>query len=66
MELFRPDEAYPERQAEEIRALQERINRGLNEVIGGQAFIKTQPLELRSLLLPSTSLVIKDPKARPR
>jgi len=63
MELFRPDEAYPERQAEEIRALQERINRGLNEVIGGQAFIKTQPLELRSLLLPSTSLVIKDPKA---
>jgi putative ATP-dependent endonuclease of OLD family len=61
MELFRPDEAHPEHQADEIRVLQERISQGLNEVIGGQAFIKTEPLELRSLLLPSTSLVIRDP-----
>jgi predicted ATP-dependent endonuclease of OLD family len=61
MELFRPDAAHPEHQADEIRVLQERISQGLNEVIGGQAFIKTEPLELRSLLLPSTSLVIRDP-----
>ncbi len=61
MELFRPDEAHPEHQAEEIRALQERITQGLNDVIGGTALIKTQPLDLRSLLLPSTSLVIRDP-----
>jgi len=30
-------------------------------VIGGMALIKTEPLELRSRLLPRTSLVIRDP-----
>jgi putative ATP-dependent endonuclease of OLD family len=62
MELFRPNEAHPERQAEEIRVLQKRINDGLNEVIGGKALIKTEQLELQSMLLPSTSLVIRDPQ----
>jgi energy-coupling factor transporter ATP-binding protein EcfA2 len=61
--LFRPDDEHPERQADEIRVLQERINRGLGEVIGGQAFIRTEAPEVRTLVLPSTSLVIRDPLA---
>jgi putative ATP-dependent endonuclease of OLD family len=60
MQLFRPDEAHPEHQAEEIRVLQGRITESLENVIGAQALIKTQPIELRNLLLPSTSLVIRD------
>lgn len=63
LQLFRPDEQHPEQQAEEIRALQARINQGLSEVIGGEAFISTEPPEIRALVMPSTSLVIKDPLA---
>lgn len=63
LQLFRPDEAHPERQADEIRLLQERINRGLSDVIGGQALIKTEPPELGSLVMPNTTLVIRDPLA---
>ena len=61
LQLFRPDPAHPDRQAAEIRALQDRINQGLNEVIGGHALIKTAPPELQSLVMPSTTLVIRDP-----
>lgn len=60
LQLFRPDPAHPDRQAAEIRALQDRINQGLNEVIGGHALIKTAPPELQSLVMPSTTLVIRD------
>ena len=63
LQLFRPDDHHPERQADEIRELQAKINRGLSEVIGGQAFIHTEPPEIRALVMPSTSLVIKDPLA---
>ena len=63
LQLFRPDELHPERQADEIRALQARINQGLSEVIEGEAFIRTEPPELRALVMPSTSLVIRDPLA---
>lgn len=63
MALFRPDEQHPERQAAEIRDLQARINQGLSDVIGGQAFIRTESPELRALVMPSTSLVIRDPLA---
>ncbi|MFM0319991.1 AAA family ATPase [Paraburkholderia nemoris] len=58
--LFRPDEANPQRQAQEVRDLQDRINRSLNEVVGGQAVIRTEAPEARSMVLPSTSLVIRD------
>lgn len=58
--LFRPDPANPHRQAQEVRDLQDRINRSLNEVVGGQAFIRTEAPELRTMVLPSTSLVIRD------
>lgn len=61
LQLFRPDPAHPDRQAVEIRALQDRINQGLNEVIGGHALIKTAPPEVQSLVMPSTTLVIRDP-----
>lgn len=61
LQLFRPDPDHPERQADEIKALQDRINRGLNDVIGGHALIKTEPPELQSLVMPNTTLVIRDP-----
>lgn len=61
--LFRPDEANPNRQAQEVRDLQDRINRSLNEVVGGQALIRTEAPELRAMVLPSTSLVIRDAQA---
>lgn len=58
--LFRPDADNPQRQAEEVRDLQDRINRSLNEIIGGHALIRTEAPELRTMVLPSTSLVIRD------
>lgn len=61
--LFRPDPANPLRQAQEVRDLQDRINQSLNEVIGGQALIRTEAPELRTMVLPSTSLVIRDAQA---
>lgn len=61
--LFRPDPANPQRQAQEVRDLQDRINQGLNEVVGGQALIRTDAPELRTMVLPSTSLVIRDIQA---
>jgi len=62
LELFRPDPQHPERQAEEIRDLQDRINERLNEVIGGIASVKTSEPDIRPMLLPSTTLVMKDHK----
>lgn len=61
--LFRPDAANPQRQAQEVRELQEQINRNLNDVVGGKALIRTEALDLRTVLLPSTSLVIQDTQA---
>lgn len=61
--LFRPDPANPQRQAQEVRDLQDRISIGLNEVVGGQALIRTDAPELRTMVLPSTSLVIRDVEA---
>lgn len=61
--LFRPDDANPNRQAQEVRDLQDRINRSLNEVVAGQALIRTEAPELRAMVLPSTSLVIRDAQA---
>ena len=63
MQLFCPDEGHPERQAQEIRDLEKSINDGLREVIGGEAKIRTESPELNTLLLPNTSLVIKDANA---
>ncbi|MCR8715071.1 AAA family ATPase [Stenotrophomonas indicatrix] len=61
--LFRPDPADPLRQAEEVRDLQDRINQSLNEVVGGHALIRTEAPDLRTMVLPSTSLVIRDAQA---
>lgn len=63
MALFRPDEADATHQAPEIRELEARINASLADVVSGQAFIRTTPLELRTLVMPSTSLLIRDPIA---
>jgi putative ATP-dependent endonuclease of the OLD family len=63
MQLFCPEEGYPERQAQEIRDLEKSINEGLREVIGGEAKIRTEAPELNALLLPNTSLVIRDANA---
>lgn len=61
--LFRPDDANPGQQAQEVRDLQDRINTSLNEVVGGKARIRTEAPELRTMVLPSTSLVIRDEHA---
>ncbi len=63
LKLFTQDDDNPNQQAQEIRDIQDRINEGLSEVIGGTALIRTEPPELRSVVMPSTSLVIKDPLA---
>ncbi len=60
LKLFRPDPEHPERQAEEIRDVEKRINDRLNEVIGGIVSIETAEPDIRPVLLPSTTLVIKD------
>lgn len=60
LDLFRPDSEHPEQQAEEIRELEGRINDRLGEVIGGIASIVTQEPDIRPILLPSTTLVIRD------
>lgn len=60
LKLFRPDPEHPELQAEEIKEIQKRINDRLNEVVSGIASIKTSEPDIRPILLPSTTLVIKD------
>jgi energy-coupling factor transporter ATP-binding protein EcfA2 len=60
LRLFRPDPEHPELQAAEIRDIQDRINRKLNEVVGGVASIRTTEPDLHPILLPSTTLVLKD------
>ncbi len=58
--LFCPDPAHPELQAQEIRDLEVKINDGLREVIGGEARIRTEAPDINALLLPNTSLVMRD------
>jgi len=60
LKLFCPDPEHPECQAIEIRDIQDRINERLNDVIGGITSIKTSDPDIRPILLPSTTLVIKD------
>ena len=60
LRLFRPDPEHPENQAEEIRALQARVNERLNEVIGGVVSIETSEPDIRPVLIPSTTLVLRD------
>jgi hypothetical protein len=52
LDLFSPDSEHPEQQAEEIRDLEQKINDGLREVIGGEAKIRTDAPDINSLLLP--------------
>lgn len=54
--IFRPGED----QAPEIKELQERINARLNEVIGGFVSIETEEPDVKPLLLPSTTLELRD------
>lgn len=63
LKLFTSDREHPEQQAEEIKAVQDRINDGLAEVVGGKAVIYTEPPEIREILMPSTTLRIKDGKS---
>jgi len=60
LRLFRPDPGHPERQAEEIRDVEQRINTRLNEVVGGIVSIETLEPDIRPVLLPSTRLVLRD------
>src|SRR5262249_14579514 len=60
LRLFRPDPENPSAQAEEIREIEQRINDHLNDVIGGIVSIETTEPDIRPVLLPSTTLVIRD------
>jgi predicted ATP-dependent endonuclease of OLD family len=60
LSLFNPDPDHPELQAQEIRDLQNRINIRLQEIISGTVSIRTSAVEVESMLLPSTHLVLKD------
>lgn len=60
LDLFSPDPHHPEQQADEIRELEKKINDGLREVIGGEAKIRTDAPDINALLLPNTSLVVRD------
>lgn len=60
LNLFNPNPDHPELQAEEIRDLQNRINIRLREIISASVSIKTSSVEVESMLLPSTYLVLKD------
>ena len=60
LNLFCPDPNHPENQAQEIRDLEAKINEGLREVIGGEARIRTEAPDVNSMLLPNTSLVVRD------
>ena len=60
LRLFNPDVEHPEAQAQEIKDLQDRINARLREIINGTVSIKTSDVEVESMLLPSTHLVLRD------
>lgn len=60
LKLFRPEPDHPELQAAEIRAVEDTINRKLNEISGGQVKIRTTEPDIQPMLLPSTTLVIRD------
>jgi predicted ATP-dependent endonuclease of OLD family len=60
LRLFSPDPDHPELQAQEIRDLQDRINKRLNEVISGIVTIKTSDIEIEPMILPSTTLMLRD------
>jgi putative ATP-dependent endonuclease of the OLD family len=60
LDLFCPDPAHPENQAQEIKELEAKINDGLREIIGGEARIRTEAPDINAMLLPNTSLVVRD------
>ncbi len=60
LKLFSPDIEHPEFQAEEIQYIQNRINERLNQIIGGIVAIKTSEPDIRPILLPNTTLIMKD------
>jgi predicted ATP-dependent endonuclease of OLD family len=60
LKLFRPDPENPEAQAPEIKELENRINKRLGQVIQGIASIQTSEVDLGPVLLPSTTLELKD------
>jgi putative ATP-dependent endonuclease of OLD family len=60
LDLFCLDPNHPENQAQEIKNLEAKINEGLREVIGGEARIRTEAPDVNSMLLPNTSLVVRD------
>lgn len=60
LKLFSPDPDHPDRQAEEVRDVQRKINERLNDVITGFVTIRTSAPEVRPMILPSTALTLRD------
>jgi energy-coupling factor transporter ATP-binding protein EcfA2 len=60
LKLFNPDPDHPELQAQEIREVEERINARLDQVIGGTVKIRTSDPDVQPMILPSTTLALRD------
>ncbi len=60
LKLFRLNPEDPDAQAREIREVEDRINKRLNEVVGGIVSIETVDPDIRPVLLPSTTLMLRD------
>ena len=60
LRLFNPDPDHPDLQAAEVRDVQRRINEKMNEVIAGTITIRTSVPEIQPMILPSTTLAVRD------
>ena len=61
LDLFRSDPEHPEKRAEEIRDLEDEINRLLKRLMQARALIQTgEPPDIGPLLLPNTTIRLDD------
>lgn len=62
LDLIGLDDTDPTKQAQEIRDLQDQINKRLDAVISGIVSIHIDPLQIPEVILPSTYLLVRDHK----
>jgi putative ATP-dependent endonuclease of OLD family len=62
LNLIGMDDGDPTKQAQEIRNVQDQINKRLDAVISGVVSIHIDPLEIPDVILPSTYLLVRDHK----
>lgn len=62
LSLIGMDDGDPTKQAQEIRDLQDEINKRLDAVISGIVSIHIDPFEIPDIILPSTYMLVRDHK----